>query len=87
MAAAGLADGMLAKTDCCPPRRWVSTCAIGMWQREHSFSIAACACGWSVTSRRTPACQYGSRAACAIIDARHIVPNDTSSPLAVVRPL
>ncbi len=60
---------------------------IGMWQAEHSCSIAAAAPGCSVISRRTPACQYGSRAALAIIEARHAMPIDASAPLGVTRPL
>ena len=43
--------------------------------------------GWSIVSRRTAACQYGSRAEFAIIDARHDTPIDTSSPVGVVSPL
>jgi hypothetical protein len=56
-----------------------------MWQALHSSSIAARACGCSVISRRTPACQYGSRAELAIIDARQCGANDTSSPDGVMR--
>ena len=51
---------------------------IGMWQTAHSFSISPAAPGWSIVSRRTDACQYGSRAAFAIIDARQATPIDTS---------
>ena len=40
-----------------------------------------------MVSRRTAACQYGSRDELAIIDARHATPIDTSSPDGVVRPL
>ena len=36
---------------------------------------------------QTAACQYGSRAAFAMIDARHAYPIDTSSPELVVSPL
>ena len=35
-------------------------------------------------SRRTPACQYGSRAEFAIIVDRHVAPIDTSSPVGVI---
>ena len=45
---------------------------IGMWQAAHSSWIAAACCGWSIVSRRTAACQYGSRAELAIIVARHV---------------
>ena len=38
-------------------------------------------------SRRTAACQYGSRAECAIIDACQAAPIETSSPDGVVNPL
>ena len=31
--------------------------AIGMWQAEHSFWMAAEAAGWTIVSRRTAACQ------------------------------
>ena len=44
-----------------------------------------CAIGWSIVSRRTDACQYGSRAEFAIIDARHATPIERSSPVAAVR--
>src|SRR4051812_36391642 len=37
-----------------------------------------------MVSRRTPACQYGSRAEFAIIVERHDAPIETSSPSAVV---
>jgi hypothetical protein len=40
-----------------------------------------------MVSRRTLACQYGSRDEFAIIVARQSNPIDTSSPFAVVRPL
>jgi hypothetical protein len=58
-----------------------------MWQAEHSCSMAAADSGWSLTSRRTPACQYGSRDALAIMDGRHSVPIEMSSPDGAVRPL
>jgi hypothetical protein len=35
---------------------------------------------WSIVSRRTAACQYGSLAEFAIIVERHVAPMDTSSP-------
>lgn len=38
-------------------------------------------------SRRTAACQYGSREEFAIIEARHDTPMETSSPAGVVSPL
>ena len=60
---------------------------IGMWHALHSSSMTARMPGWSITSRRTPACQYGSRAELAMIDPRHDVPIDMSSPLGVTRPL
>jgi hypothetical protein len=40
-----------------------------------------------MTSRRTPARQYGSRDAFAIIEPRQLIPIDTSSPDGVRRPL
>jgi hypothetical protein len=43
---------------------------MGMWQVEHLSSMAPRSDGWSSVSRRTEACQYGSRAALAIIDGR-----------------
>ena len=61
---------MFANTSPRSPRVTASKRAIGMWQVEHLSSIAACALGWSVTSRRTPACQYGSRAEFAMIVER-----------------
>ena len=39
----------------------------GMWQIEHSSSIAAFDSGWSMVSRRTLPCQYGSRAELAMM--------------------
>src|SRR6187549_1342491 len=36
--------------------------------------------GWSIVSRRTLACQYGSLAELAIIVPRQFAPIDTSSP-------
>jgi hypothetical protein len=46
------------------------------------------ACGRVVDRlARTAACQYGSRAELAIIDARQLTPIDTSSPPSVVSPL
>jgi hypothetical protein len=58
-----------------------------MWQMEHSSSMSAWCDGWSIDSRRTDAIQYGSRPELAIIDDRHEIPIDTSSPDGVVRPL
>ena len=49
--------------------------------------MAAAASGWSIVSRRTAACQYGSRAELAIIEARQSNPMETSSPVGVVSPL
>src|SRR5664279_3334734 len=43
--------------------------------------------GCSMVSRRTAACQYGSRAALAISVGRQAVPRETSSPREVMRPL
>src|SRR2546422_7369519 len=43
--------------------------------------------GWSIVSRLTPACQYGSRPEVAIIVDRHVAPMETSSPLGVVSTL
>ena len=40
-----------------------------------------------MTSRRTAACQYGSRAELAIIDALQLEPIEMSSPVTAVRPL
>jgi len=40
-----------------------------------------------MTSRRTAACQYGSRAEFPIMDARHEDPIEMSSPEGVVIPL
>ena len=54
------------------PRACAVALAIGMWQIEHSSSMSAVAPGWSIVSRRTAACQYGSRAALAIIEARQL---------------
>jgi hypothetical protein len=54
---------------------------MGMWQMEHLSSMAAAAVGWSIVSRRTPACQYGSRAELAIMDDRQAKPMETSSPV------
>jgi hypothetical protein len=58
-----------------------------MWQVEQSSWISALAVGWSSTSRRTDACQYGSREELAIIEARQSNPIDASRPDGVVRPL
>src|SRR6476646_5189538 len=58
-----------------------------MWQTEHSSSIAAFDSAWSIASRLTLACQYGSRDEFAIMLARQSKPMDTSSPDAVTRPL
>src|SRR6476646_9509580 len=38
-----------------------------------------------MVSRRTPACQYGSRAEFAMIEARQLAPIDTSSPDGAMR--
>jgi hypothetical protein len=40
-----------------------------------------------IASRRTDACQYGSRAELAIIDARQAAPIETSSPEDASMPL
>ncbi len=53
---------------------------MGMWQIEHSSWMSSAASGWSIVSRLTDACQYGSRAEFAIIVARQLTPIDTSSP-------
>ena len=58
-----------------------------MWQAAHSSWMTGDASGWSAISRLTAACQYGSRAALAMIDARQANPMETSSPTAVVMPL
>src|SRR6187401_2619107 len=47
--------------------------------------MAAALVGWSRVSRRTLACQYGSRAELAIIVDRHDVPIETSSPVGATR--
>jgi hypothetical protein len=60
---------------------------MGMWQMEHSPSIAAPCVGWSSVSRRTPACQYGSRAEFAIMVELQSKPIEMSSPDAADRPL
>ena len=49
--------------------------------------MAATDSWWSIVSRRTLACQYGSREEFAIMLARQSNPIDTSSPDAVSRPL
>src|SRR6185295_15171410 len=51
----------------------------------HSSSMSAPRVGWSSTSRRTDACQYGSRDEFAIIEARQATPIETSSPLGATR--
>jgi hypothetical protein len=79
--------GRCAKTSPWPPASLALVVAIGMWQMEHSFSISALTLGWSIVSRLTAACQYGSRAELAIIDARHDAPIETSSPDGVIKPL
>ena len=38
-----------------------------------------------MVSRRTPACQYGSRAELAIIEARQLAPIEASSPDGAIR--
>ena len=63
-----------------PPAALVMRCDIGMWQAAHSSWIAAECVGWSIVSRRTAACQYGSRAELAIIVDRQVAPIETSSP-------
>ena len=68
-----------------PPSPWCATSACGRSSiRPRSRPAAA---GWSIVSRRTAACQYGSREEFAIIDARQDTPIDTSSPDGVVSPL
>jgi hypothetical protein len=62
---------MFAKTSPWAPCWAAVKRCIGMWHVEHLSSMAARAAGWSMTSRRTAACQYGSRAELAIIEARH----------------
>ena len=49
--------GRLAKTRPLRPSFSATALAIGMWQRAHWASISAAASGWSMTSRRTAACQ------------------------------
>src|SRR4051794_10369942 len=58
-----------------------------MWQIEHSSWIAAVVSTWSIDSRLTLACQYGSRDEFAIMLARQSTAIDTSWPVAVRRPL
>jgi len=60
-------------------------CAIGMWQVEHLSCITSDSSGRSITSERTDACQYGSRAAFAIIVARQELSIETSTPVSSVR--
>src|SRR5664280_785734 len=57
------------------------------WQAVHSSSIAERAAEWSSASRRTLACQYGSREELAIRLVRQSIPGDTSSPVDVLSPL
>jgi hypothetical protein len=79
--------GRCANTCPCPPPARSIRALIGMWQAAHSSWMAAACFGWSIVSRRTPACQYGSRAEFAIIVERHVAPIDTSSPDGAVSPL
>src|SRR6185436_7973179 len=62
------------------PDALATRCAIGMWHAAHSSWISAAWAGWSMVSRLTPACQYGSRAELAIIVDRQLEPIETSSP-------
>ena len=66
---------------CASRSAWPSACGT---RRTRPGWRAACV-GWSIVSRRTPACQYGSRAELAIIVERHDAPIETSSPLGVTR--
>ncbi len=79
----GWLTGRWSKMRPCPPRCRSSSLDIGMWQREHSSWISSEDSGWSITSRRTPACQYGSRDELAMMDARHSTPIEMSSPAGV----
>src|SRR5258705_2823565 len=53
--------GKLLNTSPGEPFSWASKRVIGMWQMEHSSSMAFLDSAWSMLSRRTLACQYGSR--------------------------
>src|SRR5690606_41843675 len=57
-----------------------STYSIGMWQRAQSAWMYEATLGWSIISPPTAACQYGSRAEFAMIDARQSLPIETSAP-------
>ena len=83
-ACCGAAGARFANTCPRPPAAAASKRAIGMWHVEHLSSIAPCAPGWSTTSRRTAACQYGSRAAFAIMVDRQSNPIEMSSPVGAV---
>src|SRR5437867_735918 len=60
---------------------------MGMWQVEQMSSMSARDSGWSIDSRRTLPCQYGSREEFAIIPERQSNPMEISSPEDVLRPL
>src|SRR5438445_7745449 len=60
---------------------------MGMWQVEQTSSMSARYSGWSIDSRRTLPCQYGSREEFAIIPERQSNPMEISSPEDVLRPL
>ena len=60
-----------------------ATSACDTW-RTRPGSPPTCV-GWSIVSRRTAACQYGSRAELAIIVERQVAPIETSSPAGVRR--
>ena len=49
--------GRCEKTCALRPSDLAVKCVRGMWQVEHSFSMAAWEPGWSIVSRRTLPCQ------------------------------
>ena len=83
----GRTIGSVANTSPFSPAARLICVAIGMWHSAHSSSIAELWAGWSIVSRRTLACQYGSRAEFAIIVDRQVAPIDTSSPEGATRAL
>jgi hypothetical protein len=79
--------GRFAKTDSIIPDAFALNLVIGIWQAEHSFSMAALAREWTMVSLRTEACQYGSLADWAIIEDLQLDPIETSSPEGEINPL
>src|ERR1700674_247321 len=80
-------SGSREKTCVCFPESRSAIRTAGIWQIEHSSSIACFDSGWSIDSRRTRPCQYGSRDEVGRVLARRWTPMETSSPELVVSPL